>query len=54
MAKDYYGILGLSKTASDEEIKKAYRKKALQFHPDKNQDEKAEENFKEIGEAYEI
>lgn len=54
MGKDYYSILGLSKTASEEEIKKAYRKKALQFHPDKNQDANAEERFKEIGEAYEI
>ena len=54
MGKDYYDILGLSKTASEEEIKKAYRKKALQFHPDKSKDEKTEEKFKEVGEAYEI
>ena len=54
MAKDYYSILGLSKTASVEEIKKAYRKKALEFHPDKNREANAEERFKEIGEAYEI
>ena len=54
MGKDYYDILGLSKTASEEEIKKAYRKKALQFHPDKSKDENSEEKFKEVGEAYEI
>ncbi|KAG0176067.1 hypothetical protein DFQ28_000199 [Apophysomyces sp. BC1034] len=53
--KDYYKILGLSKDASDSEIKKAYRKLALQYHPDKNAgDEKAEARFKEIGEAYAI
>lgn len=56
MAKrDYYDVLDLSKNASKEEIKKAYRKKALKYHPDKNPDnEQAEENFKEAAEAYEI
>jgi molecular chaperone DnaJ len=56
MAKrDYYEVLGLDRGASDEEIKKAYRKLALKFHPDRNPGDKAaEESFKEIGEAYEV
>ena len=56
MAKrDYYEVLGVSKDASAQEIKKAYRKKAIQYHPDKNPDDKqAEENFKEAAEAYEV
>ncbi len=53
--KDYYKILGVAKSASQEEIKKAYRKLAMKYHPDKNKDDKkAEERFKEIGEAYEV
>jgi molecular chaperone DnaJ len=53
--RDYYEILGVSKAAGNEEIKKAYRKLALQFHPDRNPgDKQAEENFKEAAEAYEV
>ncbi len=53
---DYYDILGVSKSASAEEIKKAYRKQAVEWHPDKHQDNKeaAEKRFKEINEAYQI
>ncbi len=56
MAKrDYYDILGINKGSSPSEIKKAYRKKAVKFHPDKNPDDKkAEEKFKEAAEAYEV
>ena len=56
MAKrDYYEILGVVKTASADEIKKAYRKVAMQFHPDRNPgDKSAEEKFKEAAEAYEV
>ena len=55
MKEDFYDILGISKNATQAEIKKAYRKKAVQFHPDKNPgDETAEANFKKAAEAYEI
>ena len=60
MAKrDYYDVLGVPKNASDEDIKKAYRKLAMKHHPDRNQGEgedakKAEEKFKEAKEAYEM
>ncbi|MGK5087839.1 molecular chaperone DnaJ [Bdellovibrionota bacterium FG-2] len=53
--RDYYDVLGLSRGASGEELKKAYRKLAVQYHPDKNPgDKKAEEKFKELSEAYEV
>jgi molecular chaperone DnaJ len=55
MKEDFYEILGISKSASASEIKKAYRKKAIQYHPDKNPGDKtAESNFKKAAEAYEI
>ena len=53
--RDYYEVLGIAKGASAEEIKKAYRKMAIQYHPDKNPGDKAsEEKFKEVSEAYEV
>src|SRR3990172_11307211 len=53
--KDYYQILGVSRNASPDDIRKAYRKLAMQYHPDRNPgDKKAEERFKEINEAYQV
>lgn len=52
--RDYYEILGVDKTATPEEVKRAYRKLALEFHPDRNKSKDAEEKFKEINEAYEV
>lgn len=56
MGKDYYAILGIKRDATQDDIKKAYRKSALKWHPDKNQDRKqeAEEKFKDIAEAYDV
>lgn len=55
MARDYYEVLGASKTASAAELKKAYRKQAMKYHPDRNQDDaSAEEKFKEVQEAYAV
>ncbi|MEM0467343.1 MAG: molecular chaperone DnaJ [Candidatus Thermoplasmatota archaeon] len=52
--RDYYEILGIDRNASKEDIKKAYRKLALKYHPDKNKEKDAEEKFKEISEAYAV
>ncbi len=53
--RDYYEVIGVSKTASEDEIKKAYRKLAKQYHPDLNpNDKEAEAKFKEVNEAYEV
>lgn len=54
MAKDYYKTLGVSKSATAEEIKKAYRKLALQYHPDRGGDKETEAKFKEVNEAYQV
>ena len=53
--KDYYEVLGVNKSASQSDIKKAYRKLAIKYHPDKNPNDKsAEEKFKEAAEAYDV
>ena len=56
MPKDYYQILGIPRIATDEQIKKAYRKLAMQYHPDRNpgKEKWANEKFKEINEAYAV
>ena len=52
--RDYYEVLNVANTATKEEIKRAYRKLALQYHPDRNKSPSAEEKFKEISEAYAV
>jgi molecular chaperone DnaJ len=52
--KDYYEVLGVSRNASPEDLKKAFRRLAMKYHPDRNKDDGAESRFKEIGEAYEV
>src|SRR2546427_12962101 len=53
--RDYYEVLGVGRSATEEEVKRAYRKLAVKFHPDKNPDNPhAEEKFKELGEAYDV
>lgn len=52
--KNYYEVLGIAKSASADEIKRAYRKLAAKYHPDRNKEKDAEEKFKEVGEAYEV
>ena len=54
MGKDYYKILGVARDATEDQIKKGYRKMALKYHPDKNKSPNAEEKFKEISEAYDV
>ena len=54
MGKDYYKVLGVASSASDQDIKSAYRKLAIKYHPDKNQEKGAEEKFKEISVAYQV
>ena len=52
--RDYYDILEIGRDASEEDVRKAFRKKALEFHPDRNKDPDAPEKFKEVNEAYQV
>ena len=52
--RDYYEVLGVSRNSTDDDLKKAFRKLAFKYHPDRNKEPEAEEKFKEINEAYQI
>ena len=52
--RDYYDVLGISRGSSEEEVRKAFRRLALEYHPDRNRKDGAEERFKEINEAYQV
>ena len=52
--QDYYSVLGVARNASEEEIRRAFRRKAMEYHPDRNKNADAEEKFKEINEAYQV
>ena len=52
--QDYYAVLGVARDASDEDIRRAFRRKAMEFHPDRNKNPDAEDRFKEINEAYQV
>jgi molecular chaperone DnaJ len=52
--RDYYDVLGISKNATQDEVKRAFRRLAMQYHPDRNKAADAEQKFKEINEAYEV
>src|SRR4030042_6779434 len=54
LKRDYYEVLGFTREASPEDVKKAFRKLAFQYHPDRNKDNGASEKFKEVNEAYEV
>ena len=51
---DYYESLGIPRNASDDDVRRAFRKKAMQFHPDRNKDPSAGEHFREVNEAYKV
>src|SRR3990170_6418681 len=54
LKRDYYEVLGVARNASAEDVKKAFRRLAMKYHPDRNKEDGAEARFKEIGEAYEV
>ena len=52
--QDYYTLLGVARNASEEDVRRAFRRKAMEYHPDRNKNPDAEEKFKEINEAYQV